>query len=143
MKQVDLQDHERILGITPIGYSLSEHDRVGKSSKPYRRKELSGLVVHGDVHKGTWVESALTAARISPSASNRQPWRFRIDEDSITVSSDKKRAGFGVSRRLDCGIAMLHIELGARIAGGGGSWEFLTHPGVAAYRIDQTDNLSE
>lgn len=143
MKQVDLQDHERILGITPIGYSLNEDDRVGRSSKPYRRKELGKLVAHGDVPVGSWVESALNAARVAPSAANRQPWRFRIDKDSITVSSDKKRTGFGVSRRLDCGIAMLHVELGARISGMGGSWEFLAHPGVAAYRINQTDNLSE
>ncbi|MHA2378545.1 MAG: nitroreductase family protein [Candidatus Thorarchaeota archaeon] len=143
MKQVELQDHEHVLGITPIGYSMREGDRVGKSSKQYRRKDLDKLVAHGDVRVGSWVESSLKAARIAPSAANRQPWRFRINEDSITVSSDKKRRGFGVSKRLDCGIAMLHVELGARAAGVGGSWDFLPHPGVATYRVDQTDNLSE
>ncbi len=135
-EQVEIQNHERVLGITPIGYSLREEDRVGRSSKQFRRKEASKLVEYGDIPAESWVESALSAARIAPSAANRQPWKFGIDEDSITVSVDKKREGFGVSRRLDCGIAMLHIELGARVAGAGGRWEFLTHPEVAKYRVD-------
>jgi nitroreductase len=134
MKQIDLEDGERVLGISPIGYSKEETDRVGVSSKQYRRKTLDKLIVKGDM-SDKWVKTALEAARIAPSAANRQPWRFDISEDSITVSTKSNRKDFRISRELDCGIAMLHIELGALVTGVKGSWEFLEHPEVARYRI--------
>ena len=136
VKQIDLKDSEQILAITPIGYSKEEADRVGNSAKKYRRKDLNGLILSEEGEIGEWTDSALEAARLAPSAANRQPWRFVISEDSITVSSNNKREGFGVSRRLDCGIAMLHLELGARVNGFKGSWEFLDYPEVAKYRRD-------
>jgi nitroreductase len=136
MKQIDLQDSERVLAITPIGYSKEEADRVGISSKQYRRKTLDKLIVSGDVGDSKWIKSAIEAARIAPSAANRQPWRFQINDESIIVSSDNYREGFGVSRRLDCGIAMLHIELGVLASDIEGSWEFLDYPEVARYRIN-------
>jgi hypothetical protein len=123
------------MGITPIGYSKEEADRVGVSSKQYRRKDLSKLILSGDADEN-WVKTALEAARIAPSAGNRQPWRFDIEEDSITVSTSSRKKEFRISRKLDCGIGMLHIELGALVSGVKGSWEFLDYPKVARYRID-------
>ena len=64
------------------------------------------------------------AARLAPSAVNRQPWRFVCGDRSISVSLDKKRDTYKISRRLDCGIAMLHLELGARHAGAAGLWTY-------------------
>ena len=136
LKQVNLEGAERILGITPIGYSKDEADRVGISSKQYRRKDLEKLVVSGDINSKKWIRSVLEAARIAPSAANRQPWRFEIGDEYITVSSDSMRKDFRVSKRLDCGIAMLHLELGLLSNGVHGSWEFLELPGVARYKID-------
>jgi nitroreductase len=136
MKQVTLQRNERVLAVTPVGYSTKRSDRVGAVPINYRRKDLSKLVIGGSVDKSKWIKSALDAARIAPSATNRQPWRFKISDDSITVSSDSNREGFGVSRKLDCGIVMLHLELGARYGGVTGSWEFLKFPHVAKYRVD-------
>jgi len=135
MEQVSLKDGERVLGITPIGYSKKETDRVGVSSKQYRRKNLDKLVLSGDVDDKKWVRTALEAVRIAPSAANRQPWRFKIDRDAITVSANSKREGFNVSRKLDCGIAMLHLELGARVEGMSGDWKFLVYPDVAIHKI--------
>ena len=135
MKQINLQNDERVLAITPIGYSKEEADRVGVSSKRYRRKNLDKLVVSGKVGDDRWVKSALEAVRIAPSAANRQPWRFKISDNSIIVSANSKREGIGVSRRLDCGIAMLHTELGALVTGVKGNWEFLEYPDVAIYKI--------
>jgi len=134
MKQIDLEEGERVLGVTPIGYSKVETDRVGVSTKPYRRQSLDKLIVNGKV-SNEWTKTALEAARIAPSAGNRQPWRFHVTDDSITVSTDSNRKDFHVSRRLDCGISMLHIELGALVSGVRGSWEFLEHPEVARYRL--------
>ena len=134
MKQIDIAEGERVLGITPIGYSKEETDRVGVSSKQYRRKDLSKLIQSGDI-SDNWVKTALEAARIAPSAANRQPWKFDINENSITVSSNSKRKDFRVSKNLDCGIAMLHIELGALVSGVKGGWEFLDPPVVARFGI--------
>jgi len=58
------------------------------------------------------------------SAVNRQPWRFKIDGNAISIFLDKSRNSYKISRRLDCGIAMLHLELGARYSGIKGSWTF-------------------
>ncbi|MFW9768768.1 MAG: nitroreductase family protein [Candidatus Thorarchaeota archaeon] len=133
-KQINLISSEKVLGITPIGYSKDDTDRVGVSSKQYRRKDLSKFIIAGEV-SSDWAKTALEAARIAPSAGNRQPWRFSVNADSITVSTDSTRRNFRVSRELDCGIAMLHVELGALVEGVNGSWEFLDHPEVARYRI--------
>ena len=67
-----------------------------------------------------WQQQALACARIAPSAVNAQPWRFLVAGEEITV----KRAGsnFGYAA-LDCGIAMLHIELGASHGGVSGEWK--------------------
>ena len=95
---------------------------------------LDKLIVSGEM-SDNWIKTALEAARIAPSAGNRQPWRFNISEDSITVFTNSNRRDFRVSKDLDCGIAMLHIELGALVSGVKGSWEFLNHPEVARYSI--------
>ena len=135
MKQINLEEGEKVLGITPIGYSKEETERVGVSSKQYRRKSLSTLIMRGEA-SDNWIKTALEAARVAPSAANRQPWRFSIEEDSITVSTNRTRKNFRISRVLDCGIAMLHIELGALVSGVKGGWEFLCHPEVARYKIN-------
>ncbi|UCH03982.1 MAG: nitroreductase family protein [Candidatus Thorarchaeota archaeon] len=135
LKQIDLHDDERVLAITPVGYSKQKLDRVGGSSKRYRRKSLDRLIVSGELDDNKWIETALEAVRIAPSAANRQPWRFQISNDSVTVLANSRREGLGVSRKLDCGIAMLHLELGALTAGSKGSWEFLQYPGVARYKV--------
>jgi len=63
---------------------------------------------------------------------NRQPWRFRMDDGAVVVSA----VGFptpAASPRLDCGIAMLHFELGARAEGCDGAWESLAGRDVARW----------
>jgi hypothetical protein len=82
-----------------------------------------------------WARTAVEAARLAPSATNRQPWNFNIEHDSITLSVNNTGMEFNVSKRLDCGIAMLHIELGALNCGIQGGWEFLKKPQVACFNI--------
>jgi hypothetical protein len=42
---------------------------------------------------------------------------------------------FNVSKRLDCGIAMLHLEVAAVSSGCKGAWEFLPSPRVGKFKI--------
>jgi hypothetical protein len=53
----------------------------------------------------------------------------------MIVSAVTKGAEGNISRRLDCGIAMLHFEVGARLMGALGRWEILQAPEVARYRV--------
>ena len=85
----------------------------------------------------------LEAARLAPSAVNRQPWRFLVREESITLSTDDLNDSYGISKRLDCGIAMLHIEVACRVHGIAGGWRFLDPPGVATWQIEQSDAIPE
>jgi hypothetical protein len=66
---------------------------------------------------------------------NRQPWRFSYAEGRVTVSYDGADAYARVSKRLDCGIAMLHFETAARHAGGAGHWEVLSQGSTVARYI--------
>ena len=67
-----------------------------------------------------WKRTALLCARIAPSALNAQPWSFDPTGEGITVENISGNFGWG---RIDCGIAMLHIELGASHCGVYGNWD--------------------
>lgn len=130
---------ERVLAVTPVGYakrdiSLEEKIMTG-FGRTHRRKQLAELVSGmKEVNRPLWIVKALEAARLAPSAVNRQPWRFEVTENSIAISVDNEKDSYGISKRLDCGIAMLHLELGAMAAGVSGAWEFLEPPQVARFR---------
>jgi nitroreductase len=131
---------EQVPAVTPIGYvgeewSLEEKAMAGFGMS-HRRKPLSELVGGlAEEDWPEWVRPALDAARLAPSAVNRQPWRFRVGEGTITVSVDDLRDSYGISKRLDCGIAMLHIEVASRVHGMAGSWRFLDPPEVATWWV--------
>jgi hypothetical protein len=127
--------------VTPIGYpkegsSLQER-AMSRFGRNWQRRPLSTLVTGlAENERPTWMKAALEAARLAPSAMNRQPWRFRVDKGSITVSADSVvNPTMVVSKRLDCGIAMLHIEIGALSSGVKGNWELLKSPQVARFKV--------
>ncbi|MDM7999658.1 MAG: nitroreductase family protein [Dehalococcoidia bacterium] len=133
--------NERVLAVTPLGYpkegsSLKER-AMSRFGRNWQRRPLSELVSGlGETQWPGWVRAALEAARLAPSAMNRQPWRFRVDRDTITISADSiLNPTMVVSKRLDCGIAMLHIEIGALTSGVRGRWELLKSPQVARFRV--------
>ena len=102
----------------------------------HQRKHLSSMFTGLPEQQWPgWARTAAEAARLAPSATNRQPWSFDIHVDGITVSVKNTGMEFNVSKRLDCGIAMLHIELGALHGGTRGEWEFLKQPQVARFKI--------
>ena len=123
-------DGERVLAVTPIGYPKKRHSLeeglMTGFGLTHRRRPLSGLVTGlRDSEWPQWVKLALEAARLAPSAVNRQPWRFKVEPDSVTVSVNTIGREYGLSKRLCCGIAMLHIEVAALTCGMRGSWEVL------------------
>jgi Putative TM nitroreductase len=134
---IDILPGENVLSVTPVGYAPAEKDGQEKLMsglvKSRSRKPLAKLV-RGKIPDG-WMENALEAARLAPSAQNRQPWRFRVEGDGVVITADRSLSASTISKRLDCGIAMLHFELGARAAEAFGSWEILPAPDVARFVI--------
>jgi len=132
--------NERVIAVSPIGYAQDSYS-FGERILPAivharRRKPLSELTIGlEETDWPQWMKAALEAARLAPSAYNRQPWRFMLETDSITVSSIELKHDFGFSVRLDCGIAMLHIEIAVRDCGLQGQWQFLDPPDVARFII--------
>jgi nitroreductase len=124
-------DDEKVLSVSPLGspmHKVTTTERlVYRMKKPKPRKPVEHIApqLH-DIDWPTWARPGVEAARIAPSAHNRQPWRFRAEEGTVVVSFDGPETPI-VSKRLDCGIAMLHFELAVRAAGAAGAWELLDH----------------
>jgi nitroreductase len=135
---VEIKSNERVLAVTPVGYarrfeSLEEKSMTG-FGRTHRRLPVSRLI--GGLGQGAlpeWVRASIQAARLAPSAVNRQPWGFDVEEDGMIVYVRTGGPEFSVSKRLDCGIAMLHIEVAAISCGVRGEWQFLKAPQVARF----------
>jgi nitroreductase len=137
---VGIGSNERVLAVTPVGHPVKDFTLEERAMTAFGlfhvRKPLEEMVTGlGQSEWPYWVKSALEAARLAPSAINRQPWRFHVEHDSITVSLDNPSPNFGISRRLDCGIAMLHIEVAALDSLVSGRWELLEDPKVARFVV--------
>jgi len=144
---VKLSNNERVLAVTPVGYSREfdswEEKSMAGFARSHTRLPLSKLVRGLPREKWPdWVNICLEAARLAPSAANRQPWGFDVQDNSITVFVRTRGPEFNVSKRLDCGIAMLHLEVAAADCGRRGQWEFLPSPQVARFKIYSQSVLS-
>ena len=137
--QVELAKGERIYAVSPLG--LTPEDKTAGErmmsavARSHKRKPLE--VTAPDAGPETWpvwAMEGLKAARVAPSAVNRQPWRFSFQGGAVCVAPDSAIDTPKISRRLDCGIAMLHFELAARAAGHLGIWELGSGREVACYR---------
>jgi len=137
-RMVDLRPGERILAIVPVGNApgaatLGEKLLTG-FGRTHRRLPLEKLVTGFDMAAAPdWVKAAVEAARLAPSATNRQPWGFRTGGNGLTVFIRTGGLDLSVSKRLDCGIAMLHVTVAAGHLGVTGTWEFLASPDVARF----------
>ena len=137
---IEVSNKERVLAVTPVGYARKfeswEEKLMTGFGRSHNRLALSKLVRGLPREKWPdWVNICLEAARLAPSAVNRQPWSFDVQGDSITVFVRTRGPEFNVSKRLDCGIAMLHLEVAAVDSGCEGEWEFLPSPQVAKFKI--------
>jgi len=137
---IKLKNAEKLFAISPLGYAEEKptiSERILNaviSSK--NRLPLETLVLNDyDENIPKWVKTGLESARLAPSAMNRQPWRFWIGNDAVTVQLKGKNVDPKKSKRLDCGIAMLHLEVGAAKEGKRGEWEYLEGQNVARFKL--------
>jgi hypothetical protein len=135
----EVGDNERVLAVTPVGYAQEveswEEKLMTGFARSHNRLTLSELVRGLPREKWpNWVSVSLESARLAPSAANRQPWGFDVQDDGVTVFVRTRGPEFNVSKRLDCGIAMLHLEVAALDSGCKGEWDFLPSPQVAKFK---------
>jgi hypothetical protein len=135
---VTLAPNERVIAVSPLGYALGE-DGAGESTMAgpvgsYHRKLVS-QIAPGALFRNwpSWAVAAVETARMAPSTVNRQPWRFRFEGGGIVVSKDNFIETSRVSKRLDIGIAMLHVDLAAMAHGVDGVWTDLRGGDIARF----------
>jgi nitroreductase len=137
---IKISPHERVLAVTPAGYA-PESESLGEKlmtgfGRTHVRLPVSKLISNwSDKKLPEWMVASVEAARLAPSAINRQPWSFTLQSDGITVNVRTGGPDFNVSKRLDCGIAMLHLETAAGNHGIKGKWELLPSPSVARFMV--------
>lgn len=139
-REINTGANEKIFAVTPLGYGAKEYSReekiISTLLRSRRRKDLAQISRKNRRQKWpVWALAGLEAVRLAPSALNRQPWLFSMDKRGILLSMNKPGGHNHFSKRLDCGIAMLHFELAARANGVEGEWEMLPSPDVARYRV--------
>lgn len=135
-KKIKLRENEKIHAITPIGYPEENYESSEKFlrmiARSNRRKSLADICPDmGSKDLPEWFVSGLEAARLAPSAINKQPWIFSYEDNTAKITAVNKSD----MARLDCGIAMLHFELGTLHKGVTGKWKALSKPEVALYQI--------
>jgi nitroreductase len=135
---IPVNSNERVLAVSPVGYAAKskgfEEELMTGFGRSHRRLPVSKLISGSKPESlPEWITAALASARLAPSAVNRQPWGFDVQEKSITVYVRTGGPEYSASKRLACGIAMLHIEVAALNYGVHGKWEFLEAPGVARF----------
>ncbi len=134
--EVEIEDDEEILAITPLGEakdSLTITERLAKlASGSRKRKPLSELCDEDFSHKAKrWMKRAVKLARLAPSAMNRQPWRFVTNGEELKLVSAIQKKKQSVSPYLDCGIALIHLLVGAGVGGVNIDLEYGEPPEVA------------
>ncbi len=141
---VRLGSTERVVAVSPVGIAtdgLSGSERAMRGvASAHKRKPLSKIAPDGTQEWPPWAVAAVECARIAPSAVNRQPWRFRMKDGALEVSRDSAIEMPKVTKALDCGIAMLHAELGALSKGAAGEWEDLKgESALARFVLDSVE----
>ena len=126
---------ERVFAVCALGQArtrvtLKERTLFGASHARPRRSVAE--IAPGVDSWPTWARAAVDVVRLAPSAMNKQPWRLRLDGDRLVIGAEPPERP-RISKRLDCGIAMLHAEIGALAEGVTGTWEPCVSPDVATF----------
>ena len=139
---VQLSDDEWLPAVTPVGPTTAKRGLVDGAVRMFagsrKRLDFGALFFDGDFDAplkaaaaGPWAD-VLEGLRIGPSASNKQPWRVVVDAKGAHLFL-KPTPGYGSFlnfeiQRLDMGIAMCHLELGAVEQGLAGAWQQVEPP---------------
>lgn len=124
--KLDLRKGENLVAVSPIGYSSENYNLtrhfISKLFPHRDRKNVRELCPDGyNSDWPGWVKNAIKLASYAPSRLNRQPWRFYYGDGKLVLDCKGEPSAY---KRLECGIALLHIEIGALDGGASGRIEF-------------------
>lgn len=118
--QVNLNNNEKMRIVSPIGYpshekrfldSLMRAGAKSNSRKPFEKLFFDTTFDNPLTEEKAGVyREALEMVRLSPSASNSQPWRV-VTDDRYLHFYRRNVSGFSA---IDLGIALAHFELSCR-----------------------------
>ncbi|KAL0245143.1 hypothetical protein GEMRC1_009223 [Eukaryota sp. GEM-RC1] len=109
----DLAENEDVLAVTPIGYCTDTKpfgERVlSTMAGSAKRKPMSTLILSDErTMELPWMTAALEAARISPSAINRQSWRFVTKDNQVAFFFDGRETP-NYPKTLDVGLCIANF----------------------------------
>ena len=118
---LEIGSNERFITCIAFGYGLVKTQAEEAAKRASRsRKELDKIVTY-DTLTDDW-RNVMICAQLAPSAINRQPWHYQIDNRKLYVQTPAVKGGpFPVP--LDIGISMLHVSAAAHVNHIGGTWE--------------------
>jgi hypothetical protein len=141
-RTVQLGPDEWLPAVTPVGPTKARRGLVDGAVRMFAgsrsRMDFGALFFDGGFDTplqaavaGPW-SAVLEGVRIGPSASNKQPWRVVLDDRGAHLFL-QPTPGYGSFlsfeiQRLDMGIAMCHLELGARERDLAGAWQQVEPP---------------
>ena len=112
---IDLYEDETLVAVIAFGRMSS----FPKAPSKKTAEQLTGLSQDAIKELPEWQQEAIRIAKNAPSARNKQPYDLEIKPDMIGIVCNSDNYGYG---DVDCGIAMLHIELGAGVKNVYGDW---------------------
>lgn len=86
----------------------------------HKRKDVEDIAKFMPRKSVAWIYTAMDAARLAPSALNRQPARFKVDMDQHVIAYPAKES---IAQYLDLGIAAANFQVAAAEHGQNGEWE--------------------
>ncbi|MBC8377320.1 MAG: nitroreductase [FCB group bacterium] len=143
--RINIQPHEIVPAVVSVGLPADNRnviDRIIRNvAGSKNRKEWKSLFFESDFQTPLTRERAgkyahvLDMVRLSPSASNKQPWRYVLDEHEVHLFLQRtpgyrKPNLFCDLQRIDMGISMYHFESVCQEHNLGGQWtnQELTSP---------------
>ncbi|MCF7808802.1 MAG: nitroreductase family protein [Candidatus Marinimicrobia bacterium] len=122
--RISIQEHEYVPAVVSVGIPADKRNFVDRIIRNVagskRRLPWDSLFFESDLSTPLSQEKAgefahvLEMVRMSPSASNKQPWRNALDADSIHLYLQRtpgyrKKNWFSDLQRIDMGISMYHF----------------------------------
>ena len=135
--RINVQPHEIVPAVVSIGLPADNRniiDRIIRNvAGSKNRKDWESLFFESDFQTPLQRERAgkyaqvLDMVRLSPSASNKQPWRYAQDENQFHLFLQRtpgyrKPNLFCDLQRIDMGISMYHFESVCKELNVGGQW---------------------
>lgn len=135
--RINIEEHEIVPAVVSVGVPADNRNMVDRIIRNVagskKRRPWETLFLQSDFQTPVSREQAgeyahvLDMVRLSPSASNKQPWRYVLDDTHIHLLLQRtpgyrKKNLFSDLQRIDMGISMYHFAAVCEECGLAGEW---------------------